>query len=313
MTCDITVAICTYNRAGLLGGAVESVCKQAVAIDCFEILVVDNGSGDRTADVIQDCQRRFPNHRIVFVAESEQGLGFARTTALQNAAGRYIAYLDDDARAAPDWIAQALAMVREHADKLICLGGPILPLYTTPKPDWFRDQYESRTWGEKARRLQYGESFSGSNMIWHKETLRSLGGFNNQLGVKGETLSVGEESDVFLKAWRHLDSPLFYYSPDLRVLHWVPPFKMKVRYQLKRYFVSGQVAVRLKEKLDFSWRLRAAARNALDLVSLSFCTARQFRRYKYWQNWVVEEGEVFSFKLGYLLAALRIFLPMKQR
>lgn len=313
MTAEITVAICTYNRADLLAGALDSLCSQAVPARIFEILVVDNGSTDNTAVCVQDFQERFPGHNIRMIYEGRQGLGLARTMAMKQAGGRYIAYLDDDARAEPDWLAQALFILQGRSEEIVCLGGPIYPFYTSPKPVWFKDAYESRSWGECERPLKLGESFSGSNMIWHKVHLERIGGFTGKLGVKGDVLSVGEETDAFNKINKQLDQPLFYYSPALRVRHWVPPFKMTVWYPLKRTFIGGQVTMKLREKPGWQLRSRILLRGAVDLLSNTLRAFWHCRRHGYWQNWLIEEGQPVMNKLGIVLASLGIFIELKQK
>lgn len=309
---EITVAICTYNRARLLEGALSSLCRQAVPASCFEIMVVDNGSTDNTVDCVQACQLRFPYTNIRLIFEGEQGLGLARTTAVQNAHGRYIAFIDDDARAEADWLAQALAIFHEQGDELVCLGGPILPYYNILKPVWFKDTYETHTWGNQARQLNTGESFNGSNMIWRKDCLQAIGSFSGKLGVKGDQLSAGEETDAFGKAWRQFKNPFLYYEPALRIMHVVAPFKMRVSYRLKRAFVTGQVAVQLQKPTGWLWRVVAVLGGARVLLLYSVWALRRIRQYEYWQNWLVEEGEPVMKKLGIILASLGILVRVKQ-
>ncbi len=313
MCVEITVAICTYNRADMLDGALTSLCTQAVSANCFEILVIDNGSFDNTAACVQGCKKKYPNHTIRMVFEATIGLGWARNTAILQAEGRYVAFLDDDARAQPDWLAQALAILRKEPEALICIGGPIQPFYTTPKPVWFKDDYESRSWGKKARRLNSGESFSGSNMIWRKTSLQAIGGFTGLLGVKGETLSIGEETDAFMRLWQQVDEPLLFYSPTLRVRHWVPSFKMKVLYRLKRAFVAGQVAVQLKKQPGWRWRLFSLLRGIRDLMLNTYQAICHFRQHTYWQNWLVEEGQPVMIKLGIILASVGVNIQARQK
>lgn len=313
MSVEITAAICTYNRAELLEGTLVSLCTQAVPASCFEILVIDNGSSDNTADCVRSCQQRYPNHIIRMIYEARQGLGLARTTAIQQAEGCYIAYLDDDAQAEPDWLAQALVICRGKSEALVCLGGPIFPFYTTPKPVWFKDVYETHTWGSQPRQLGFDESFNGSNMIWRRDSLQAIGGFTKNLGVKGEVLSGGEETDAFRQVWRQFQDPCLYYQPSLRVMHLVPPFKMKVFYRLKRALVNGQVAVQLRKQSGWRWRMVAVLGGTRVLLIYCVKAIRRFRQYEYWQNWLVEEGEPIMRKLGIVLASLGIFIQVKQK
>ena len=93
-----------------------------------------------------------------------------------------MAYIDDDAKASPDWLNVAFEIINSITPAPLCLGGPIYPFYLTPKPIWFKDEYEVRSWGPDSRWLSKGESFSGSNMIWKKEVFITFGGFPNRQG-----------------------------------------------------------------------------------------------------------------------------------
>lgn len=312
MSIDISVVICTYNRASLLSGLLESLCQQTLTPDQFEILIVDNASTDNTPQVVRDFQINYPNHQIRLVYEPRQGLGYARNAALSEAAGKFFAYLDDDARADLNWL--ALSCKRLYGSMpLHCLGGPIRPFYTTEKPSWFMDQYESRTWGDEERRLLPGESFSGSNMIWRKETLQSIGGFGEAVGVMGNNLSVGEETVAFRRLWQYEHDAVVIYDPNLIVFHWVPPFKMRVSYYLKRAFVVGQVAVKLEQKPGLGWRLRLAIKSIGAVIIRGTRAMWRFPRYQRWQNWAVEECMPVASKLGTCLAACKINFHVKQK
>ena len=309
----ISVVVCTYNRADLLAGALESLVRQSLVPSCYEIIVVDNASTDETPEVVQIFQEKYPEHTIVRVYESQQGLGYARNAGLKHAHGRHVAYLDDDARASSDWLKTALELFEIVKPTPICLGGPILPFYDAPKSEWFRDDYESRTWGDKPRFLKKGESFSGSNMVWRKEILEAFGGFDVRVGVKGDYLSLGEETVPFDKVWRSFDHPVFYYSPQLSVHHWVPPFKMTVSYQLKRAFVAGQVWSQLHGPKALWSRLRFLIRGLLFIAKMGSRALIRRKAHCHWENWLIEGWEPVLIELGALFGVWGLVFPMRQR
>ena len=202
----ISIAICTFNRAELLKNAIASLCDQTLPADHFEILIVNNASTDRTFEVIQLRQKASPSHVIRCVDEPRPGIAIARNRAIRAAHGKYIAFLDDDALANPDWIEKALNLL-ESSPAPDCVGGPIVPFYTSEKPDWFKDEYEARSWGDEQRLLEPGKSFSGSNMVFRKDVLETVDGFGEEFGLQGTKLSVGEETLVFQKLWRLRENP----------------------------------------------------------------------------------------------------------
>jgi glycosyltransferase involved in cell wall biosynthesis len=86
---SVSIVIPTYNRAGVIARAVESVLSQTYRD--IEVIVVDDGSSDDTAAVLA----RFGN-RIRLVRQTNQGVSAARNTGIRVAAGEYVAFLDSD-------------------------------------------------------------------------------------------------------------------------------------------------------------------------------------------------------------------------
>ena len=113
-TPKVTVVITTYNRAGLLTRAVESVLSQTYTD--YEIIIVDDRSSDNTQDVIAGLDD--PRIRS-FRHERNRGLSAARNTAIFNARGEYVALLDDD----DEWLPMNLELrVRRFASSSTKVG-----------------------------------------------------------------------------------------------------------------------------------------------------------------------------------------------
>src|SRR5918997_4295948 len=91
----VTAAITTYNRARFLPGALESAFAQTYRD--YEVLVVDDGSTDDTERVLAPYV-----DRIRVIRQENQGRSGARNTAVREAAGRYLSFLDSDDRWLPD-------------------------------------------------------------------------------------------------------------------------------------------------------------------------------------------------------------------
>ena len=67
---QISVVICTYNRARVLVKALKSLVQQSLDKNLYEIIVVDNASMDNTSEVVQEFQVRYPEDNIILVRES---------------------------------------------------------------------------------------------------------------------------------------------------------------------------------------------------------------------------------------------------
>jgi len=310
---QISVVICTYNRAELLNGALKSLVEQSLDLECYEIIVVDNVSTDNTPEVVNTFQEMYPKHTITRVYEPRQGLGYARNTGFKNARGRYVAYIDDDALAGHDWLKTALELFENVKPTPFSVGGPILPFYNTPKPIWFKDEYETRHWGDQERCLRPGESFSGSNMIWEKEFLQTFGGFDVRVGVKGVYLSLGEETRLFRHVWSLLPDPIFFYSPKLLVRHLVSPCKMTVFYRWKRSFVEGQISGSQRITKGLLDRMRFLARRLRILFKIGWRTFRKIGSHDHLENWLVEEGRDIFSQIGIIFGAIGFLIRVRQR
>jgi hypothetical protein len=308
-----SVVICSYNRREHLVASVESVLAQTVPADRFEVVVVDNCSTDGTAEAIATLVDQHPN--VNYLYEERLGLATARNTGWQAAQGTYVAFLDDDARAETDWLETAERLIERNPTDLCCVGGPIHPFYTSPKPSWWLDSYEIRTRGDVQRHLREGESFSGSNMIWRKDVLSTYGGFDASAGMKGTQLGMGEETALFRHVWEGEASPVFLYSPELRVYHWVPPEKMTMRYIVKRAAANGQF------EADFALSQNATAGGRLRLVGATLrtlaveipTTLLKRRHYRTTQNWYFEHCFVPIQDVSKLLRLLGVTITVSQR
>src|SRR5258708_35944509 len=117
----ISAVICTYNRAEYLGRAIESLAHQDLDSAGYEIIVVDNNSTDNTAQLVKNSIEAYPSVQIRYVLETEQGLSAARNRGAHEAAGNYIAYVDDDARAVQAWLSSLLASFLKLQGA--CIGG----------------------------------------------------------------------------------------------------------------------------------------------------------------------------------------------
>jgi|GEM_PF-692009 len=105
----ISVIIPTYNRADMVAGAVESVLAQTM--DEVEIIVVDDGSTDDTAQVLAPFM-----HRIVYLRRENEGPAGARNTGMRAARGNYIAYLDSDDLYRPFKLALQCGLLDRHPE-----------------------------------------------------------------------------------------------------------------------------------------------------------------------------------------------------
>jgi len=105
----VSVVICTYRRAALVGRAIESVRHQSHRN--IEIIIVDDASPDETTDIV----RKISDNRIRYIRhKNNKGLPAARNTGIDLAHGEYVAFLDDDDEWRSDKIHTQLLAIKDH-------------------------------------------------------------------------------------------------------------------------------------------------------------------------------------------------------
>jgi glucosyl-dolichyl phosphate glucuronosyltransferase len=129
---SISVCVCTHDRPQYLASCLDSLRAQTAGLDGFEIVVVDSGCAPAAAAAVAGMVAALPNARLVRL--DRPGVSAARNAGARAAAGDYVAYLDDDALAAPDWIDQIRRVIGEEERPPAVLGGRVLPRWERPLP-----------------------------------------------------------------------------------------------------------------------------------------------------------------------------------
>jgi len=233
----ISAIICTFKRPEYLRHALRSLCEQSLPCEQYEIIVVDNAVEAVTQQVVKDFDDGRVNLR--YVTEAAVGLSRARNTGLKVAAGPYVAYIDDDARADTHWL-EALVCAFEQTSPA-AVGGRVWLDWQGEKPSWVPERHLSLytyvDHGGGARSLEGSEYLVGANLAFEKEALRSAGGFDANLGRQGSVLLSGEEAAILAQL---RDKGLgVYYEPAAVVWHSVDQSRKRPSWLLRRLFWDG--------------------------------------------------------------------------
>ena len=246
---DISVIICTHNRADLLGQCINSMYAQSLDPDRYEVIVVDNGSTDHTRDI---CRQYSGQSNFVYISEPVLGLSQARNTGWKVAKGIYIGYIDDDATAAPRWLELALYCFKNIDPQPEWVGGAVSLDWEIDPPTWMTDDYENTLgriyWGEQPRFLTgRGERLGGLNSFFRRDVLEELGGFDVQLGRIGKSLLSAEETQLqhrITATGGHL-----FYHPEVSVKHFVPKERIDSRWFYRRFYWGGRSDILMEKTL----------------------------------------------------------------
>jgi len=235
----MSVIVSTRNRAAQLRMCLEALIQQKqVGPQDYEIVVVDNGSTDDTRQVVDDTRRRFA--RSTYLYEERLGLSVARNTGVRHAQGAFICFTDDDAIPAPTYVAEILASFADPP--VACVGGKIIASWPQGAcPAWFPARYGNvvgqTAFGETARRMKKGEFPFGGNIAFRKAVFESLGGFNENLGKRGDNNVWGEEIDLCHRLKKN--GFVFFYNPRAVVWHVVGPGRATRQHFVDSIFGKG--------------------------------------------------------------------------
>jgi GT2 family glycosyltransferase len=174
----LALVVCTRNRAQQLRKCLDNLDGLPL-IPAWQLVIVDNGSTDDTAHVIE-AFRRQSRHRVTSVFEATAGLGRARNRGWLSAEAPVVAFTDDDCYPDHDFIAAVLAVFDAHPS-LGFLGGRIVLYDPTDYPITIQENPD-RIDLPPGRFIPAG-LIQGANFSMRRVALLSIGGFDNRFGA----------------------------------------------------------------------------------------------------------------------------------
>jgi glycosyltransferase involved in cell wall biosynthesis len=183
----VSVITPAYNVEPYLADAVRSALAQT--FDDLEILIIDDGSTDGTAEVARRCAATDPRVRVFH--KPNGGISTARNLALQQARGQFIAILDSDDLWEPEYLEAQIGILQSRPDVAIVtgngwfLGGAFNGQLARPCPD-------TRRQPDLAAMLE-DETAVFIMSVFHRELVDTIGGFD-------ESLRTNEDYDYWLRA-----------------------------------------------------------------------------------------------------------------
>jgi len=239
----VSIIVCTRNRAALLGRVLRELrALQAPAGLSWELIVVDNASSDNTAQVVRD--HAGPG-RSRYVQEPRLGIAPARNRGLAEAAGEYVAYLDDDGVVHKDWLVN-LERCLEETDADAVGGRIYLDLQAAP-PAWFGPGFRvalgELDHGPDRAVLGPGQAFGTANMVLKRSVLPPDARFDEELGRRGGEL--GGYEDALLIGDMIAAGRKVVYEPGMRVGHIIGPDRMTWAYFKRLARGTGRSFARL--------------------------------------------------------------------
>lgn len=244
----VSVIMPAYNAEAFLPTAVESVLRQSLAD--LELLIVDDGSSDRTVEIARGFAARDPRVRVL--EQPNAGPGPARNTGFRAAAGRLFAFLDSDDEWDPAFLAEQVAVLDARPDIDVVVGNAL-------NRGGARDRQPARPLRGHLRPITLAEILADETClfimaVFRREAVEAIGGFD-------PALLTNEEYEMWIRAalagftfTRHT-KPLGWYScrpgslssSDIRMLGGILRVFVKTRPSLpegspERAILDRQVA-----------------------------------------------------------------------
>jgi cellulose synthase/poly-beta-1,6-N-acetylglucosamine synthase-like glycosyltransferase len=244
-----SVVVSTYDekRFDELSACVASLEAQ-LRPPLETIVVVDHNEA-----LLQRTRETFPAAKVI-PNERPRGLAGARNSGIATAAGEIVAFIDDDARAEPEWLRELEACFEEPG--AVGAGGALLPRWEGPPPTWFPGEFY---W-------VFGCSYTGlpetrgpirnpigANMAVRASALQEVGGFRegggdgaedapSELRARGVVRAAGnipDDTDLAIRVKQRLPEAVWLYQPTAPVLHTVTPERTTVGYFFRRCYEEG--------------------------------------------------------------------------
>lgn len=183
----ISIIITTRNRCSALRETLDGLSKVTVAPHWrLELILVDNGSSDDTAAVVQSAT--LENMRAHYLYEPGKGKSNALNTGLRQAKGEIILFTDDDVSVAEDWLEKIVeAFVQDGADAVV---GKILLADYLARP-WMTGT-QKRFLAAREDQSEGSIELIGANMGFRRSVLTKVPGFDPELGPGA--IGFGEET-----------------------------------------------------------------------------------------------------------------------
>ncbi|MFD1950332.1 glycosyltransferase family 2 protein [Sphingomonas arantia] len=213
-TVDVSLLICTRNRATSIAATLASVTRAAAHVAgeiAIEVILVDNGSTDDTLPRLRQWQAAQP-FPVRIVDEPRPGLARARNTGLAAHRGRIVAMTDDDCTVHPNYFAALVAAFAREAGPAI-IGGRILLGNPADLPVTIK--LEDHPMVAPSGGFP-GGFIMGANLAFDARVLTSVGRFDERFGA-GAPFIAAEDTDYLFRASRL--GIVLLYDPAIVVDH----------------------------------------------------------------------------------------------
>ena len=241
MTPACSIIICTHSDArwNLLVAAAASARRQTQRP--LEVVVVV----DHNAPLANRVRHELADVHLV-ENQGPRGLSGARNAGIARAEGEFVAFLDDDAVAGPEWLAH---LTEHYGDpSVLGVGGSVYPIWDRERPRWFPREFDWTVGCSYKGMPTYRSdvrNVHGGNASYRREIFQEIGGFRSGIGRVANSPLGCEETELCIRARQRWPGRRFLYEPAARIYHHVPLIRTRFRYFRSRCYAEGRSKARL--------------------------------------------------------------------
>jgi GT2 family glycosyltransferase len=236
MRASVVVCVYTEKRLPQIRAALDSIARQTVPPS--QVIVV----ADHNPALFDRLAAEYPDLDVMS-STFEKGLSGARNTGIEHASGDVVAFIDDDARAQPQWLESLLDSYDDES--VVGVGGVVLPDWSAPgRPAWLPDEF---LWvvgcsyrGQPEVRAEVRNPI-GANMSFRRSAFAQAGLFDPSIGrtfTSSRPLGC-EETEFSIRLSRLSPGARIIYEPRAVVYHHIDQSRATWRYFLGRCSAEG--------------------------------------------------------------------------
>jgi len=226
----LSVCIATYRRPLRLAALLEDLLRQQRLPD--EVIVVDNDAAASAREVVEALRTRGAPFALYYDVQPQKNIAITRNRTVELADGDWIAFVDDDERAPPSWLARLLQAAANYgADGVL---GPVVPVLPEEAPDWIQRghfyDWERLASGSviPPNRLRFGNVLLRARLL-HQDPAP----FDPAYGLTG-----GEDGDLLARLAQR--GARLLWCDEAEVFEPVEPARLSLHWLLRRSLRGGQ-------------------------------------------------------------------------
>jgi glucosyl-dolichyl phosphate glucuronosyltransferase len=270
----VSVVVCSHNRSADVAQCIAALTPQ-LSETGVECIVVDSASDNIHKLRLERDVGADPHIKLLRV--DTPGLSIARNAGIAVTSGTWVAFVDDDAIVAPDWLRQLLTVLTNAPLDVGAYGGQIVPIFpsgTIPDmgPRWKMYLSLNETTGDRDCTERF--ELIAANCCFRRKALEQVGGLPLGLGRVGKVLLSGEDTLLMVQmrkaGWR------IRYNSSFSVGHVIPKQRLERSWVRTRAYWEGVTTIRMQRILQNPTPTTSLLKAAVTLPVLA--VASMFRR-----------------------------------